>query len=100
MLYEISICIDLLFSVAFVIHSWDVLHLCCFFVKVERGWGMSLAMWEFHTCYSWTLDSLYADDTIVFADSAKGLQKALNSLNQYCEEWKLTVNEKKKSYDF
>ena len=43
---------------------------------------------------------LYADDTIVFADSAKGLQKALNSLNQYCEEWKLTVNEKKKSYDF
>ena len=38
---------------------------------------------------------LYADDTIVFADSAKGLQKALNSLNQYCEEWKLTVNEKK-----
>ena len=44
---------------------------------------------------------LYVDDTIVFADSAKGLQKALNSLNQYCEQWKLTVNEKKnKSYDF
>ena len=43
---------------------------------------------------------LYADDTIVFADSAKGLQKALNSLNQYCEEWKLTVNEKKKKLWF
>ena len=38
---------------------------------------------------------LYADDTIVFADSAKRLQNTLNSLNQYCEEWKLTVNEKK-----
>ena len=29
---------------------------------------------------------LYADDTIVLADSAKCLQKALNSLNKYCEE--------------
>ena len=43
---------------------------------------------------------LYADDTIVLADSAKGWQKALNYLNQYCEEWKLTVNKKNKSYDF
>ena len=45
---------------------------------------------------------LYADDTIVLADSVKGLQKALNSLNQYCKERKLLVNEKKKkkSYDF
>ena len=41
---------------------------------------------------------LYDDDTIVFADSAKGLQKTLNSLNQYCEEWKLIVNEKKKTF--
>ena len=38
---------------------------------------------------------LYADDTIVLANSAKGLQKAANSLNQYCEKWKLTVNENK-----
>ena len=30
-----------------------------------------------------------------FIDSAKGLQKALHSLNQACEEWKLAVNENK-----
>ena len=30
-----------------------------------------------------------------FIDSAKGLQKALHSLNQFCEEWKLAVNENK-----
>ena len=30
---------------------------------------------------------LYADDTIVLADSEKGLQKALNSLNQYYKEF-------------
>ena len=41
---------------------------------------------------------LYAEDTIVLADFAKSLQKALNSLNQYCEEWKLTVNEKKTKF--
>ena len=29
---------------------------------------------------------LYADDKIVLADSVKGLQKALNYLNQYCKE--------------
>ena len=28
----------------------------------------------------------YADDKIVLADSVKGLQKALNYLNQYCKE--------------
>ena len=38
---------------------------------------------------------LYADDIIVLADSVKGLPKTLNSLNQYCKEWKLLVNEKK-----
>ena len=38
---------------------------------------------------------LYADDTIVLADSVKDLQKALNYLNQYCEGLKLIVNKKK-----
>ena len=38
---------------------------------------------------------LYADDTIVFADTAIGLQFALEELQSYCETWKLTVNEGK-----
>ena len=38
---------------------------------------------------------LYADDTIVLADSVKDLQKTLNYLNQYCEGLKLIVNKKK-----
>jgi len=35
---------------------------------------------------------LYADDTIIMADSASELQSALNSLNSYSEMWKLRIN--------
>ncbi|CAL4106581.1 unnamed protein product, partial [Meganyctiphanes norvegica] len=35
---------------------------------------------------------LYADDTLVLAESAKELQKALDSLNSYCQKWALNVN--------
>ena len=35
---------------------------------------------------------LHADDTIVLAESSSELQKALNAVHQYCENWKLTVN--------
>ena len=35
---------------------------------------------------------LYADDTIVLAESSSELQKALDAVHQYCENWKLTVN--------
>ena len=35
---------------------------------------------------------LYADDTIVMAESAEQLQKALDALNEYCNSWALTVN--------
>ena len=35
---------------------------------------------------------LYADDTIVMADSPKELQTALNAVHNYCTTWKLTVN--------
>ena len=37
----------------------------------------------------------YADDTIILADSAIGLQFALEELQTYCEGWKLVVNEGK-----
>ena len=35
---------------------------------------------------------LYADDTIVLAESAEELQKALNAVYEYCNNWMLTVN--------
>lgn len=38
---------------------------------------------------------MYADDTILLADSAKDLQHSLDSLNDYCKLWKLQVNESK-----
>ena len=35
---------------------------------------------------------LYADDTIIFAESKHELQAALNSMLHYCQIWKLEVN--------
>ena len=34
----------------------------------------------------------YADDCVIMAESAEELQNAVNELNIYCFEWKLTVN--------
>ena len=38
---------------------------------------------------------MYADDTVIFANSATGLQKALDDLEKYCSKWKLTPNPQK-----
>ena len=38
---------------------------------------------------------LYADDTILLADTPLDLQLALDSLDLYCEKWKLQVNSSK-----
>ena len=35
---------------------------------------------------------LYADDTIVLAESAEELQSALNAVHDYCNDWSLHVN--------
>ena len=35
---------------------------------------------------------LYADDTVIFANSEFGLQKALDSLENYCKIWRLNIN--------
>ena len=35
---------------------------------------------------------LYADDTVILADSAESMQNALNIFQNYCELWKLEVN--------
>jgi hypothetical protein len=42
--------------------------------------------------YVQLLALLYADDTILLSDTAKGLQTALSALCKYCETWKLQVN--------
>ena len=38
---------------------------------------------------------LYADDTVIFADSPAKLQKGLNDLKMYCKRWCFTVNPSK-----
>ena len=38
---------------------------------------------------------LYADDTIVLSESENELQKALNAVFEYCNDWDLTVNTSK-----
>ncbi|BET03533.1 Reverse transcriptase (RNA-dependent DNA polymerase) [Nesidiocoris tenuis] len=35
---------------------------------------------------------LYADDLVIMADSKRALQKMINRLESYCEEWNLTNN--------
>ena len=35
---------------------------------------------------------MYADDTIILADSEANMQKALNALQMYCNKWKLEIN--------
>ena len=38
---------------------------------------------------------LYADDTVLLAESAEELQSELNYLYEYCEKWNLKVNTNK-----
>ncbi|MEW8542876.1 MAG: reverse transcriptase family protein [Candidatus Thiodiazotropha sp.] len=38
---------------------------------------------------------LYADDTVIFSETAEELQQALNVFGQYCDQWKLIVNASK-----
>ena len=38
---------------------------------------------------------MYADDTILIADSKENLQKAITCMETYCDKWKLIVNENK-----
>ena len=35
---------------------------------------------------------MYADDTIILADSETNMQTALRALQQYCDKWKLEIN--------
>ena len=35
---------------------------------------------------------LYADDTVIYSDNESDMQHAWNTFEDYCSEWKLTVN--------
>ena len=61
---------------------------------------------DLHAIFDSTCDPLYlqdrsinslsfADDLVIFSESQKGLQTALNKLDNYCFKWQLTVNIKK-----
>ena len=43
-------------------------------------------------CLMKLLVVMYADDTIILADSPQGLQDALHALAGYCDKWQLNVN--------
>ena len=49
---------------------------------------------DIHT-YLKLLVIMYADDTVLFANSKENLQKCLNGLQLYCEKWKLQINAEK-----
>ena len=38
---------------------------------------------------------LYAEDTVILADTAEDLQNALNNYQLYCNTWKLNINSSK-----
>ena len=38
---------------------------------------------------------LYADNIVIFSESAVGLQHGLDLLQEYCQRWRLTVNPNK-----
>ena len=38
---------------------------------------------------------LYADDTVLIAETPENLQKQLDTMGEYCEIWKLCINLKK-----
>ena len=35
---------------------------------------------------------LYADDTVIFAESQEDLQQSINLMKRYCSMWKLKIN--------
>ena len=42
------------------------------------------------------LSLLYANDITLLAETAQELQKSLDALENYCDRWKLTVNDTKR----
>ena len=43
---------------------------------------------------------LFADDLLVISESKEGLQNSINKLSDFCDNWQLTVNVKKKKKNY
>ena len=54
----------------------------CSYINIDAHWDNFIRL----------LVLMYADDTIILADSKENLQLALNALKSYCDTWKLEIN--------
>ena len=54
----------------------------CSYININDQWDNVIKL----------LILMYADDTIILADSKEKLQLALNALKSYCDTWKLEIN--------
>ena len=54
----------------------------CSYINIDAHWDNFIRL----------LILMYADDTIILADSKENLQLALNALKLYCDTWKLEIN--------
>ena len=61
------------------------------FLSSNNCVGLSIENSEINV-YLKLLILLYADDTVILAESSDDLQQSLNHLQEYCKIWKLTVN--------
>ena len=65
--------------------------------KSDTYWYVSLMMMlmKMHAFFLKLFVLLYADDTIILADTAEDLQNALNNYQLYCNTWGLNINSSK-----
>ena len=69
-----------------------------FFFRHDNTSGIECESSEFDqtvTIYLKLFILLYADDTVIISESKEGLQSALNTYSEYCNEWRLTINSDK-----
>ena len=43
---------------------------------------------------------MFADEIVLLANSAKGLQESINRLKEFCRNWDLSINIEKTKIDF
>ena len=69
-----------------------------FFLQIHDVMGLSSISEEIENemnIYIKLFALLYADDTVLFAESAESLHSQLNTFSEYCKLWKLSVNSSK-----
>ena len=61
-------------------------------VKKERGVRSLSTLRNAFFVRIFRVNMVYADDTVLFAETSDDLQHALNVFANFCKNWKLTVN--------